>query len=337
MTRIPLICLLALLMALPAALRAQPVTGVWKGRIDRKKVEVKIIQNGDSLTGTSYYFESENRYRRYRIKGYFDPRDNSVVWWDDVLLEEKGNLLFGKSTPLRSVADFNCPGGNRMYLDGKASLREDPENERGTVGLTKASGPSFPDEWDYVIDNYTIGANDPDVIDSIEQVAAAPRTHAAPAPRPAPPVASRRPGMVSIPPMPAEMPKAVATAPAKPQTIEEKYTARQKVVALDIPVKGDSILLSFYDNAEVDGDSISLFLNHRLLFTHVRLTDKPYTIRIAAADLQSENELAMVAENLGSIPPNTSYMVAMVDGTRYAAQLASTENSSAVIVLRKGD
>ena len=39
----------------------------------------------------------------------------------------------------------------------------------------------------------------------------------------------------------------------------------------------------------------------------------------------------MVAENLGSIPPNTSLMIAMVDGKRYEARLASTENSSAVI------
>ena len=68
---------------------AQPVTGYWKGKIDRKNVEVKIVKNGDSLTGTSYYYESAGSYRRYSIKGYFDERDNSVVWWDDQLIEEK--------------------------------------------------------------------------------------------------------------------------------------------------------------------------------------------------------------------------------------------------------
>jgi len=45
----------------------------------------------------------------------------------------------------------------------------------------------------------------------------------------------------------------------------------------------------------------------------------------------------MVAENLGAIPPNTSYMVALVEGKRYDAQLASTENSSAMIKLIKKD
>ncbi|HEX7905670.1 MAG TPA: hypothetical protein VF487_17480, partial [Chitinophagaceae bacterium] len=51
---------------------AQMITGVWKGRINKQKVEVKIIQQGDSLTGTSYYYESPDHYRRYSIKGYFN-------------------------------------------------------------------------------------------------------------------------------------------------------------------------------------------------------------------------------------------------------------------------
>jgi hypothetical protein len=43
----------------------------------------------------------------------------------------------------------------------------------------------------------------------------------------------------------------------------------------------------------------------------------------------------MVAENLGAIPPNTSYMVAIVGDKRFDAQLESTENSSCLIRLRK--
>jgi len=39
----------------------------------------------------------------------------------------------------------------------------------------------------------------------------------------------------------------------------------------------------------------------------------------------------MVAENLGTIPPNTSYMVALIGDNRYDAYLASTEGSSAMI------
>jgi hypothetical protein len=103
----------------------------------------------------------------------------------------------------------------------------------------------------------------------------------------------------------------------------------------DIPLAGDSIELRFYDNAEIDGDSISLFLNGKLWQSHIRLTGQAYVVRFAVADLQMENELTMVAENLGSIPPNTSYMVAENAGQRYEARLESTEGSSASIRLFK--
>src|SRR5678810_1103673 len=78
-----------LLMLWYSPMRAQMVTGIWHGKIDKQKVEVKMVQNGDSLAGTAYDFESSTRYRRYSIKGYLDETDNSVVWWDYQLLEDR--------------------------------------------------------------------------------------------------------------------------------------------------------------------------------------------------------------------------------------------------------
>jgi hypothetical protein len=129
------------------------------------------------------------------------------------------------------------------------------------------------------------------------------------------------------------LPPPVATTP--PRTIAEKFKVREKVFATEIPVTGDSIELRFYDNAQVDGDSISLFLNNQLLFEHIRLTEQAYTIKLPTSAFADTAELVMVAENLGSIPPNTSYMVAISGGQRYEARLASTEKSSAYIRLRK--
>ena len=58
-------------------------------------------------------------------------------------------------------------------------------------------------------------------------------------------------------------------------------------------------------------------------------------MKIALSDLQSDNELVMVAENLGTIPPNTSLMVAIVEDKRYEAHLESSEGSSALVRLVK--
>src|SRR5688572_29870046 len=327
---------------------AQMITGVWKGKIDRKKVELKIVQKGDSLTGTSYYYESSTNYRRYSIKGYFDENTNSAVWWDDRLIEENtGKGIPGKPgrIPYLSIADFNCPGSGKMFLDGKAAYRDESEKEKGPVDLEKTESGMFNDEWDFVIENYTSGTNDPYIIDSIAAIALIPEQETeeiiTPPATPVEPEViinkpSNKPAEINKPASPAEVKipdqkNIILPVP----TIEDKFIRRQRILTKEIPLTGDSIELRFYDNAEIDGDSISLFLNDKLIFQHIRLTASAYTIKLPVNELKESNDLIMVAENLGEIPPNTSYMIAIVADKRYDAQLASTEQSSAMIRLVK--
>jgi hypothetical protein len=333
--KIPHPVLLLLLLFCPSVFHAQMITGVWKGRINKQKTELKIIQDGDSLRGSAYYFESANNYRRYSIKGYFDPVTNEAVWWDDQLIEEKSSR-FSLSSPgkigLLSRADFNCPGSGKMMLDGKAAKKEEADEFIGEVHLDKTNDPTFPDEWDYVIENYISGANDPDVIDSVSLVSQKPVITEEP-------VETIKEEKTIIPPIrqnpvvkteePKEVP--VNNKPLPLPTVQEKFTSRKNILVKEIPISGDSIELRFYDNAEIDGDSISLFLNGNLVFEHIRLTGKAYIIKLAVSELKESNDLIMVAENLGTIPPNTSYMVAIVDDQRYEARLESTEGSSAMI------
>lgn len=340
--------LIPAILLFPAVLSAQMITGVWKGKINRQMVEVKIIQTGDSLTGTSYYYGSASNFRRYSIKGYFDPITNSAVWWDDRLIEERSgrfSISMPGKIPMLSRADFNCPGGSKMMLDGKVAKKENDSNPTGDVHLDKIIHPEFEDEWDFVIDNYTVGANNPDLIDSIaglskrnlftkESVKIVPEEK---------PVVLSQPAIkkleeVSKTDSPKEKQKPVIIAkPLKAPTIEEKFVSRKKVFIKEIPLIGDSLELRFYDNAEIDGDSISLFLNDKLLFRHIRLTGNAYSIKLAISEMKETNELIMVAENLGAIPPNTSYMLAIVGEKRYDAYLASTEGSSAMIrFIKKG-
>ena len=316
------------------------ITGVWKGRINRQKTEIKIIRNGDSLTGTSYYYESENNYRRYTIKGYFDPLTNAAVWWDDQLIEEKTgriNLSSPGKNALLARADFNCPGSGKMMLDGKATLKEDDTKPRGDVHLDKTETSVFKDEWDYVIDNYTSGTNDPEIIASTELIALEKEKPQTPNYKPQTNTKQQTTDnaiTVSQPRKdpPAERPVTVTVpVPEKQMTIEEKFISRKKVLTKEIPVYGDSVELRFYDNAEIDGDSISLFLNDQLIFQHIRLLGSAYIIKLAVSSLKETNELIMVAENLGAIPPNTSYMVAIVGEQRYDARLESTKGSSAMV------
>ncbi|MES1223668.1 MAG: hypothetical protein ABUT20_49690, partial [Bacteroidota bacterium] len=115
-----LTCIIAFL-GVSTAVCAQQITGVWKGKTKSSSLELKIIKSGDSLTGTSYYYTSKNNYRRYSIKGYFDPETNAVIWWDDVLINGKDNSA---TQAALNVADFNCPGEDKMLLEGNSSERD---------------------------------------------------------------------------------------------------------------------------------------------------------------------------------------------------------------------
>jgi hypothetical protein len=124
--------------------KSQMITGVWKGKIGKQKAEVKIIQKGDSLAGTSYYYESETSFRRYSIKGYFDKNTNEAIWWDDQLIDEKSGKLNSGTPgriPLLSSADFNCPGNGRMMLDGKATDKKNQAVSKGDLHLDKIEAP----------------------------------------------------------------------------------------------------------------------------------------------------------------------------------------------------
>ena len=222
-----------------------------------------------------------------------------------------------------------------MKLDGKSSLRDDKNILNGPVNLQKSVSPVFSDEWDFVLENYTIGANDPYIIDSIAaltvpQVSIPAGYEAAPLPsaikQSTETVKTKRSVIAALPAK-----KEIKIQPALPLTTEQKFISRTKILQNVIPVTGDSIELRFYDNAEIDGDSIALYLNNKQVFQHLLLSDQPYSIKFSVNDLQADNELVMVAENLGSIPPNTSLMVVIVGDKRYEARLYADESSSALV------
>lgn len=318
-----------------ASTQAQTITGAWKGKIGSAHTELKLIKKGDSLLGTSYYYTSRSNYIRYAVKGYFDPNSNSVVWWDDAMLEDRltGKIFGDDKEALLSVADFNCPGERTMRLDGESTKRDNKNKPKGTIALEKITSSGFHDEWDFVIENYIYGANDPEIIDSVarlhmvtnevseEKETTLGSTTVKPVQKDNPSIA------VSAPPI-VEKKK---PTPVPATTAQQKFSTREKKLATVIPVTGDSVELRFYDNAVVDGDSIAVFLNDKMVFEHVRLNNKPYSLTLSVNDLTEDNEMVMVAENLGTIPPNTSLMVCIVDGKRYEARLESTENSSALI------
>ncbi|MEJ7682311.1 MAG: hypothetical protein WKG06_31565 [Segetibacter sp.] len=99
-----------------------------------------------------------------------------------------------------------------------------------------------------------------------------------------------------------------------------------------IETEAGEIRIDLYDNGEIDGDTVSIYHNNALLVAHAKLSQKPISFRIAIDAAHPHHELIMVAENLGSIPPNTSMMVVTAGTKRYEVFISSTEQKNAKVV-----
>lgn len=99
----------------------------------------------------------------------------------------------------------------------------------------------------------------------------------------------------------------------------------------EIKVDTGTIRLDFYDNATIDDDTITVLVNKKVVLSHQRLTAKPITLNIKVDTDNPFHEVEMIAENLGSIPPNTALLIITAGKNRYQLSLASSETKSARI------
>jgi hypothetical protein len=90
-----------------------------------------------------------------------------------------------------------------------------------------------------------------------------------------------------------------------------------------IAIKNETFTVDFYDNGEIDGDTISVFFNGKLVLSNKMLTDKPITLKLNIDPDKQVNELVMYAESLGTIPPNTALMIVHDGDDRYEARIES--------------
>ena len=97
----------------------------------------------------------------------------------------------------------------------------------------------------------------------------------------------------------------------------------------EIKVDTGMLRLDFYDNGIIDGDSITVRVNKKVILSHQLLSAKPITVYVPI-DLQNTfQEIEMVAENEGSIPPNTALLIITAGAKKYELFMASTEEKAA--------
>ena len=104
----------------------------------------------------------------------------------------------------------------------------------------------------------------------------------------------------------------------------------QKIIEIPASEK-DSIMVSVYDNGEIDGDSVSVYLNDSIIIENKMVTGNPISFYLSLDKTKQFQKIKMVAQNLGSIPPNTALMIINTRKKRYEVRLTSSFEKNAVV------
>ncbi len=119
----------------------------------------------------------------------------------------------------------------------------------------------------------------------------------------------------------------------KKDTTEGALQTRNTNLVQTYHVTSPHITIQLYDNAEIDGDVVSVFHNGKLIVTHQSLTHKAISFTIDATPAEPHHEFVLVAENLGLIPPNTALMRITAGQQKFEVEISSDFDNNAKIAI----
>ncbi len=285
---------------------AQEVGGYWYGTANAGNVannylvELILKQNGSSVQGViNYYFK--NTFRSFKINGTYNS-SNRYLSLHNI------PLTFYGSTALMEV---DCP------MDFEAQMRVS-KVESNLAGKFVSKG-----SYRYTCPDVTFNLKLNKDADNHDSILTALRVF-------------KEAYQVWTPsPTDTLVAATIIQRPVINYVVSNQFKERKKVIAEEIIVDSDTLKVDFYDNGEIDGDSISVFYNDQLLASNQRLSTKAIHMSIALDPSREVNEITMFADNLGSIPPNTALMIVYDGRKRYEVRLTSTLQTSATVVIRR--
>ena len=111
----------------------------------------------------------------------------------------------------------------------------------------------------------------------------------------------------------------------------KKLTQRANVLLQTYHINTPDILIELFDNAEIDGDRVSVFHNNQIIVNNQTLSHEPITYKVHADSANRTHEFVLIAENLGTIPPNTALMRITVGSQVYKLSVKTDLKTNAKI------
>jgi hypothetical protein len=363
--------LVVCLLSIP--LFSQDLTGIWRGSFvsadnkmsdllsleDRYKYEVQIDQRGHAFNGVTYSYKRTEFYGKASSNGTVNPKTGKVMLQELKLLELK---MASSSYACWMICFMQyTKNGDEEFLEGKySSYRETDSADcgRGHVFLRKVVTSDFykepflvkrdrekRDALTKTIVKPTLPASNKPLAKTVtppqKKTAAAKNAVAKNkiAQKEANPnlplVTKNKDAKVA----PLETDNDALTKPPvikmrEPTMVPPVLKNRANEVIQSLVVNTNEILISIYDNGTIDHDTISVYLDKKLVVNHQMLTTNAITLKLKMDETTDYHELVMVADNLGDIPPNTSLMVVKAGDKRYEVRIASTEQKNAVVIFK---
>ncbi len=115
-------------------------------------------------------------------------------------------------------------------------------------------------------------------------------------------------------------------------TAHKIYATRETIVADTFRCTAAAIKLSVYDNGEIDGDSVSVYVNDAPLVQHQLITTNPVLINLPV-EKGKRYIISLFAENLGRIPPNTALLKIEAGTVMKEIRLSSSFDANAAVII----
>lgn len=300
--------LLILLVVQSFTLQAQNVNGYWYGTANVANggsannylVEILISQSGTAVNGVvNYYFK--NSFRSFKVNGNYNSQNRQLSLFNIPV------TWYG--SPINMEVD--CP----MDLIATLRVSQVKSNLKGSF----VSRGSYKNTCPEIFFDFTLNKDAGNKDSVLLALKTYKETHQVWSP-------SGNDTAVAV---------TIIQRPVVNNPIVEAFKQRQSIIADEIIVDADSVTVDFYDNGEVDGDSISVFFNSQLLTFNRLLSTRAVHFKIGLDLTKDLNEIAMFANNLGSLPPNTALMVVSDGKKRHEVRLSSSFDKNAVVRIRR--
>lgn len=329
---------------------AQNLTGIWQGyfiteSMDQYKVELQIEQNKNNrISGVSYSYLSTVFYGKASLTGFYNKTGKTALVQEIKTLELR---MSGGSVACIMKCLFNyARSGNEEFLEGTfTSMYEKTDSAYGIKRGGNCGGGKI-----YL---RKVATSDFYVEPFLREKPTKPNNNIAKnnTPKPKPPTVTHKPTTpskpvtkkpelkkteehnthISPPVITQEMPKTELPKPAPQPAIIRNRT---NDLLQTVNVTSDEVTIKIYDNGEIDDDTVSVYLDNKLILANKRLSTTPITYTFKITDDEPEHIITMVAENLGRIPPNTSLMMVHSGDKRYEVRISTNEQKNAVIRFR---